>query len=217
MPTSELVPGFEAKILEEAIQSPAVAMMRLSLEVDRQLRLILAVIGQLKDYTGQSPSEALDLIGKSIEGSAIPVELRDTLKSFWNLRNMVVHGGNAQQGFAMRALDYGFRILRMLQAIPRPSYVVRASVFVCSDQACRSVRPDVRGVIIESFGAKGESHGRQIYPTSKLYTGGQSVGWEWDTSGPGWGETWYRDPWSGEIKSAWGESSEFIGRPLEEI
>jgi ribosomal protein S6E (S10) len=132
MPTSELVPGFEAKILEEAIQSPAVAMMRLSLEVDRQLRLILAVIGQLKDYTGQSPSEALDLIGKSIEGSAIPVELRDTLKSFWNLRNMVVHGGNAQQGFAMRALDYGFRILRMLQAIPRPSYVVRSSVQKCA-------------------------------------------------------------------------------------
>ena len=217
MPTSELVPGFEAKILEEAIQSPAVAMMRLSLEVDRQLRLILAVIGRLKDYTGQSHSEALDLIGMSIEGSAIPPELRDTLKSFWDLRNRVVHMGNAQQGFAMRALDYGFRILRMLQAVPRPSYIVRASVFVCSDPACSIVRQDVRGVILESFGAKGESQGRHIHASRKHYVGGQSVSWEWDTRGPGWGETWYRDPQSGEVKLAWSEASEFIGRPLEEI
>ena len=216
MPTLESVAGFEPKILEEAIQSPAVAMMRLSLEIDRQLRLILAVVGRLKDYTGQSPSEALDLIG-SVEGSSIPPELRDTLKSFWDLRNRVVHSGAPQDGFAMRALDYGFRILRMLQAIPRPSYIVISEVFVCSDPACNIPRPDVRGVILEDFGSKGESHGRHVRPSRKHYISGQSVSWEWDLRGPGWGATWYRDPQTNEIKSAWGESLEFVGRPLDEI
>ena len=217
MPTPELDPGFESKILEEAIQSPAVAMMRLSLEIDRRLRLILAVIGRLNDYTGQSPTEALDLIGLSIEGSAIPAELRDTLKNFWDIRNKVVHNGSPQQGLAMRALDYGFRILRILQAIPRPSHIVRAVVYVCSDSACSIVRQDIRGVILESFGAKGESQGRHIHASRKHYVGGQSVSWEWDTRGSGWGETWYREPQSGQVQLAWSEASEFVGRPLEEI
>jgi hypothetical protein len=67
MPNLGIPLGFEEKILEEAIQSPSIAMMRLSLEIDRQLRLILAVIGRLKEYFGQSPSDALDLIARHAE------------------------------------------------------------------------------------------------------------------------------------------------------
>lgn len=216
MPTFEFDSGFEEKILEEAVQSPAVAMMRLSLEIDRQLRLLLAVIGRLQAYTGQSPSEALDLIGKSIEGSHVPVELGATLKNFWELRNIVVHGGGGSQtGFAMRAVDYGFRILKMLQTIPRPSYVVVAAVSLFSDPTCNNLRRDVHGVILESFGLKGENYGRNPHPSRKDYVQGQSVSWEWDLRGPGWGETWYRDPQTNEIKYAWTDSLEFIGRPLE--
>lgn len=217
MPPFELDSGFEEKILEEAIQSPAVAMMRLSIEVDRQLRLILAAVGSLTDYTGQSPTEALELIGKSIEGSAIKPELKDILESFWELRNSVVHAVGSRHGYAIRAVDYGFRILRMLQTIPRPSYIVVAVVFLFADQKCNIPRQDVNGVILESFGLKGESHGRHAHPSRKHYTQGQSVSWEWDLRGPGWGETWYQDPETHETKYAWTESLEFIGRPLEVI
>src|SRR5580692_871446 len=112
MPSLELSPGYEEKILEEAIQSPAVAMMRLSLEIDRQLRLILAVIGGLGDYVGQSPNQALDLIVLNIH-APVPPELRDTLNSFWDLRNRVVHNRGSKEGIAMRSVDYGLRILRM--------------------------------------------------------------------------------------------------------
>src|SRR5258708_7701731 len=169
MPSFELAIGFEQKILEEAIQSPAVAMMRLSLEIDRQLRLILAAIGRLRDYTGQSPNEALELIRGSVEGSVIPPELRDILRNFWDLRNNVVHGGRAQHGFAMRAVDYGLRILRMLQTIPRPSYIVTAVVYLFSDPMCVRRRDDVMGIILESFGLNGESHGRHVHPSRKSY------------------------------------------------
>ncbi|MGA3011819.1 MAG: hypothetical protein ABSD72_16290 [Terracidiphilus sp.] len=221
MPNLGIPLGFEEKILEEAIQSPSIAMMRLSLEIDRQLRLILAVIGRLKEYFGQSPSDALDLIAKSNAGNFIPSELRDTLNNFWDLRNVVVHGGRANDNLSMRSVDYGLRILRMLQAIPRPSFIVIAVVNVFSDRMCTVMRQDVRGVILESFGPNGEKSGTQIHPSRREYTIGQSVSWEWDLAGnpweSGWGETWYRDPDSGEIKLAWSQSLEFIGRPLELI
>jgi hypothetical protein len=221
MPSLELPPGFEEKIFEEAIQSPSVAMMRLSLEIDRQLRLILAVIGRLKEYIGQSPNDALDLIAKSNVGNSIPSELRDTLESFWDLRNVIVHGGRAKESLSMRSIDYGFRILRMLQAIPRPSFIVVASVLVFSDATCSVPRQDVRGVILDHIWPNNENHVRHIHATRKDYIQGQSVSWEWDLTGNrwegGWGETWYRDPDSGETKLAWSASAEFIGRPLELI
>jgi hypothetical protein len=117
----------------------------------------------------------------------------------------------------MRSVDYGLRILRMLRAIPRPSFIVAAVVTVFSDLACSVPRQDVRGVILEHFGPNGEKFGQHIYPSRKDYNQGQSVSWEWDRTGQGWGKTWYLDSRSGETKSAWGESLEFVGRPLDQI
>jgi hypothetical protein len=216
MPSLELSPGFEEKILEEAIQSPAVAMMRLSLEIDRQLRLILAVIGSLGDYVGPSPNQALDFIAIHMK-APIPSELRDTLNDFWDLRNRVVHGPGSKQSIAMRSVDYGLRILRMVQSIPRPSFIVVTVVTVFSDSACSIPRQDVGGVILEHLGPAGEKYGAHIHPSRKEYSQGQSVSWEWGRTGEGWGNTWYFDPRSAEIKSAWGESLEFVGRPLDQI
>jgi hypothetical protein len=218
MPPLELTSEFEKAILEEAVQSPSVAMMRLSLEIDRQLRLIVAVTGQLKDYAGQSPIEALDLIAKAMdEPSVLPQALRGTIESFWSLRNEVVHGGRIRQHLTIRAIDYGLRILKMLHSIPRRSYIVVDTVPLLSDPAGNTLRADVRGVMLQILGIKGGIEGFKVYPTLKTYIKGQSVSWEWDMRGPGWEETWYRDPASGEIKFAWSASLEFVGRPLDEI
>lgn len=217
MPDFELSSRYEERILEDAIQSPSLAMMRLSIEIDRQLRLILAVIGRLREYAGQSPSEALDLIAKSALRETVPPSLRETLKEFWNLRNLLVHRNNPNESLAIRSVDYGLRIVRMIQSIPRPSFVVIKTVIIFSDTACSVPRPDVRGVILDHRGPNGESFGRHIHPSRRAYLEGQSVSWEWNLGGESWGETWYRDPNSGEIRSAWGASLEFLGRPLDEV
>jgi hypothetical protein len=210
----ELPYGFETAILEEAVQSPSVAMMRLSIEVDRQLRLILASTGQLQKYKGQSPTEALDLIAETM---SVPQALRGTIEGFWHLRNDVVHG-NVGQHLTIRAIDYGLRILKMLHSIPRRNYIVTdASMPVFSDPEGKNLRPDVKGVILKTVGPKGGIEGFAIHPARRVYSVGQSVSWEWDLRGPGWGETWYRNPPLGEMKLAWAGSLEFIGRPLEEI
>jgi hypothetical protein len=217
MPEADSLVRTEERILEEAIKSPVIAMMYLSFEIDRQLRLILAVLGRLKDYQGNSPMQALDLMALDATGKTVPPSLANTLKGFWELRNAVVHGGDGNEGLAMRAIDYGLRILPMLQSIPRPKLIVTAVVTTFSDQECRNPRPDVRGVIIRTIGSGGEDMGQHIYATRRQYKEGQSLSWEWDTSVEGWDETWYHDPKTGEIKPAWGGSLEFIGRPLEEI
>jgi hypothetical protein len=217
MPTLEVSSSFEEKLLEEAIQSPALAMIRISMEVDRQLRLILAAIGKLRSYTGPSPIEALDLIWTSQTDARVPSALRDTLRDFWELRNKIVHGNQPNEALTVRAVDYGIRILKMVQSIPRPRYVVTAIVTLYADQACTRVRPDIRGVLLDYFGPGGESRGQLVFPTRKDYLKGQSVSWEWETSGSGWGETWFRDPRTQIAKCAWSESAEFAGRPLDEI
>jgi hypothetical protein len=209
--------SFEQQLLEEAAASPVVAIMRLTIEIDRELRKLLAVYGRLAQYQGELP-EAIGLLEMS-SGGQPPRELKDTLAQFWSLRNHVVHS-QVSEHLALRALDYGLRILRMVKSIPRHSYiVVRADIPLYANPECAPpAREDVRGVILETFSPEGKPTGRHIFPSTKTYRLGESVSWEWNRQNEkGWGETWYRDPDTREIKSAWGESLEFIGRNLEDI
>ncbi|MGD0270538.1 MAG: hypothetical protein ABSB14_15840 [Candidatus Sulfotelmatobacter sp.] len=213
---------FEQQILEEAAASPVVAIMRLTLEIDRELRKLLAATGNLSQYQGVLP-EAIGLLERA-NGIELPRELKDTLTQFWSLRNHVVHS-QVSEHMALRALDYGLRILKMVKSIPRYSYVVvRADIPVYANSACNPpAREDVRGVILETFSPEGKPTGRHIFPSTKTYSAGESVSWEWNRQNEkGWGPSWYQepdpnDPSTRTIKSAWGESLEFVGRNLEDI
>ncbi len=208
--------NFEQQILEEAAGSPIVAIMRLTIEIDRELRRLLAATGNLAEYQGEMP-EAIRLLEKGgvLE---LPRELKDTLTQFWSLRNHVVHGQTSDHT-ALRALDYGLRILKMVKSIPRHSYIVRKSgIALYGDSNGARPRDDVKGVILETLSPEGESLRKQVFPTTKSYAPGDSVSWEWNLQNKkGWGETWYRDPGTMEIKPAWSASLEFTGRDLSDI
>ncbi|MGD0570375.1 MAG: hypothetical protein ABSA78_18385 [Candidatus Sulfotelmatobacter sp.] len=207
---------FEQQILEEAAASPVVAVMRLTLEIDRELRKLLAATGNLAQYQGELP-EAISLLERG-NALQLPRELKDTLTQFWSLRNHIVHS-QVSEHLALRALDYGLRILKMVKSIPRHSYVVyKSGITLYQDPACTRSREDVRGVILETFSPDGESLRKQIFPTTKSYVPGESLSWEWNLHNKkGWGETWYRDPDTMEIKPAWSASLEFTGRDLNDI
>jgi hypothetical protein len=214
--------SFEQQILEEAAASPVVAIMRLTLEIDRELRKLLAATGNLAQYQGELP-EAIRLLERA-NGIELPRELRDTLTQFWSLRNHIVHS-QVSEHLALRALDYGLRILKMVKSIPRYSYVVvRPDLPVYANSACNPpARDDVRGVMLETFSPEGKSLGRHVFPSTKNYSPGESVSWEWNRQNEkGWGPSWYQEPDPNDpsrrtIKSAWGESLEFVGRNLEDI
>lgn len=207
--------SFETQVLEEALSSPAVALMRLSLEIDKEVRKLLAVLGLLDRYEGVTPPEALQLLKKHME---LPQELQDSVDQFWTVRNYVIHGQIVGEQFPIRGVDYGLRIVRLLRAIPRHSYVVTQSgVTLVTNPKEQNVLAGVWGVMLETVSPEGKSLGEHIYPSRRTYVPGTSVSWEWNKQHPGWGEAWYVDPSTQEIKHAWSESLEFIGRNIDEV
>lgn len=57
----------------------------------------------------------------------------------------------------------------------------------------------------------------RIFPTTRDdYIKGEILSWEWNMNRV-WGEAWYRDPRTNEIKKAWGQAAEFVGRNLDHL
>ena len=82
---------------------------------------------------------------------------------------------------------------------------------------CENKRTDVKGVVLETDSPDRIAKTIRIFPTTKEhFIKGKQVAWEWDGS-HGWGQSWYRDPDTSEVKPAWGSSLEFVGRHLDEI
>jgi len=199
------------RILEEAASSPKLALMGLSAELERESREILASSQAPDSWQGRSLRQKLARI-------ELPRELRGAIEEFRAVRNRIVHGHDTGEDDALRALDYGLRILRALNRVPRASHFVREpQVEVFADAAGEQLRSDVHGVMIDSFsGGSGEPQ-TQVFPTTRThFEKGQAVAWEWDTK-RSWNESWYRDPETGEIEYAWTGALEFVGRPLHEL
>ncbi len=208
----------ERRVLEEALISSKAALMHLTLEIDRELRKLLVSTGVLKQYLAlPSPTlpNGLKLLG-SVAGAKVPRELEEKVSEFWSLRNTVVHRDSE---VPFRAFELGLIILRILRNIPRPSYIVKkANIRLYSDKYCQTMRPDVRGVLIETFDAEGKSQGARVHPSTREYVEGMSVGWEWNhDKHQSWDETWYKDPETDKCTPGWSGSMEFIGRDINEI
>ena len=96
------------------------------------------------------------------------------------------------------------------------SVVKHPDVPLYEDSACTKMRDGVVGLILASgtveFGLKHES----IAPTTRMnyYKEGCRVSTERNREKQ-WGKTWYVDPASGERKSAWDGSLEFVGEMTE--
>src|ERR1039457_186867 len=210
------IDDLERQILESAAQSPKLALMMLSLEIDRELRKLLASTGVLRSYTSQSLPAAIALLEERVR---MPADIKLAVSEFWSIRNAIVHAGVEDASIPLRALDYGLRILRMLRSISRPSYiVVHASVPLYSDMGCQNLRSDGRGLILEGRSPEEKIPAPHIHPSPRQYQVGESLSWEWDYENTrGWGDTWYRDPNTQEIKHAWSDAMEFIGRPIDQV
>jgi len=77
--------------------------------------------------------------------------------------------------------------------------------------------PNVCGLLLETTSPGGTSKEHRIFPTTKTtYQKGERVAWEWNL-GKKYGQAWYKDPDTGEIKSAWRGSAEFVGRNFDKI
>jgi len=209
----------DIRILAEALVNPKAALMHLTLETDRELRKLLVSAGMLKKYLdSSSPGLPYGLLLLKQAGSQIPPGLDVAINEFWLLRNSALHNPNFE--VPPFAFDRGLKILHILQNVPRPTYIVKqANVSLYADRTCRIRREDIVGVMLETFDAQGNSHGIRVFPTLMQYVDGLSVGWEWsnDFKNHVWGDTWFKDPATGQCTLGWNSSTAFMGRDVNEV
>jgi hypothetical protein len=215
--TAPLTSGLETidqkvdHILHDATLSPKLALIGLSAEIERELREVLASLGQYSTRIGiREGIQTLVRLG-------LPQSLTVSVNLFSQMRNRLVHGYGIPDDAVVSALDSGITILKAIKAVPRETHrIYRKDVALFANDAGDVEVNGATGVILESTGADGKSSNR-IYPTTKAgYEIGKPVSWEWNLSQT-FGETWYRDPDTGTIRYAWTSSAEFVGRHFDQL
>jgi hypothetical protein len=209
----EAVVGFEhavsKEILGQASSSPKTALMALSAELDRQAREVLASSRDPEAWQGRS-------LGQKLLRLELPPQVQSAYDEFRIVRNKIVHGHHASDEDALRALDYGLLILDALYRVPREVHRVLVPRVECYADEDGEQRCEFWAVLLESEQTTDGSRIERAFPTTDTsYMPGQRLSWEWRPRE--YGEAWYRDSRSGEMRYGWTSSLEFVGRPLEQI
>ncbi|HXI41439.1 MAG TPA: hypothetical protein VNH83_15765 [Bryobacteraceae bacterium] len=204
------------RITLEAARSPSIALMLLAAELEKQVRHLLASMGLNREHRTGTVREALEVLERR---GGLPRHIGSSARLFYDVRNRIVHGRNASDGDVLAAIDSGLTILRAVKAIPHEqNRVYHPGVVVYEDTALTRAHEGVKGIILETTSPGGTSKTFRIFPTTRLhFKKGRKVAWEWAEDSRVFGEAWYRDPDTNEIKYAWTASSEFVGRDLDDV
>jgi hypothetical protein len=211
----EAVRDEESKLLTEAGRSPKAALLLLAAQLERELRRVLAALGLWTEGKPLTFQQGLRLLENS---PGYPKTLGVAVRSFYDVRNRLIHGHSTSDDEAISALDSGMTILNALNAIPRSNHIVaETNVPIYEDKNCSKLRSNVKGIVLDHFSPDGAHAGSAIFPTTRDdFQKGRKVSWEWNL-GLVTGESWYRDTGTSERKYAWTGSAEFVGRDLDAI
>jgi hypothetical protein len=201
-------------ILQEAANSPKVALMMLSAELERVALEGLATRGLLRNRLFIPLRQSFE----ELRQYGLPANLVGSLELFSSIRNKIVHGRAATDDDALRALDSGMTILRALNSLPNEVNIIyHPGVKIFSDADCTTAYPNVLGVILETISPGGAIREKRIFPTTRThFKKGKQVAFEWNNSKQ-WPKAWYLDPDTNEKKFAWDTSAEFVGWHLEDL
>lgn len=202
-------------ILEEAARSPRVGLIALSGEIERKVRELLGTRGQLPvTYDRRQP-----WLVQNLRQLDVSDDMLQAVEQFQAVRNKIIHGRQASDREAVRAVDSGVKILAALESIPHETHVVREPRLKLYQDAQGALPlENVHGVMLESISSVDPSLRRvQVYPTTRThFETGRRVAMEWNHDLV-YHQAYYCDPSDREIKPAWGSSMEFIGRHLEDV
>jgi uncharacterized protein YutE (UPF0331/DUF86 family) len=108
----------QRRILELAAQDREAALIRLSIEIEKELALLCNKIG----FKG-SPASWRRAVDALLQANVIEAPLAKALIEFRDVRNQVIHSGlrrPVRQQILLSAIDDGLIILRHLKALNRP-------------------------------------------------------------------------------------------------
>lgn len=104
------------EVLREAARSPKLGLMLLASKIERASRDLIET-----RHTGSTlrrPRTLRETISRLVAEELIPAEAEEALYLFYDARNRIVHGRDAEDDEVARAIDSGIRLLRLLLRIP---------------------------------------------------------------------------------------------------
>lgn len=205
------------EILDIAARDPELGIVKLATKLEREVRLLAASLGQLDSRRHVSLFQMFSML---VEKGYVPRHTAESLRSFWELRNRIVHGhGEESDKDVHRVLDIGLVLLKTIRSIPHEINVVaHPDVELFSDASCVTRIEDAVGLMLNTTSPGGADVYKRIFPTTKrgYYQKGKRVTWEWNLSKT-WGTAWYVNPDNSEKEQAWSSAGEFVGRHVDDI
>jgi hypothetical protein len=202
-------------IFETARLDPEFAIVELSGLLDKETRRLADAVGGLEHrrlLADRGPMKTL------VEKRYLPKPVVRGMEVFTSLSSKVVRRETATEPQEVRrVLEMGLLLLDTVRSLHDVTHrVYKAGVDLFADRECRSLMADVKGVIIEKVGPRGNRIEARVLPTSnpEYYAEGNRVSWAWDVSKL-WPTAYYVDPDTGEKRMAWESSSEFSGKHLD--
>jgi hypothetical protein len=213
--TTELA-GVINQVIDEASISPKVALMKVPFALEKKAQAILAAANWAQGRTDLSLDQSI--IRLSQLGQIAPF-IPSVLSQFDSTRSRILQNANAvSDAEVISAVDSGLTLLRILYSLPVERNVVYyPGVAVFSDAGCTQLITGVKGLVLETTSPGEAARTFRIFPTTRNdYVKGEILSWEWNMNRV-WGAAWYRDPKTNEIKVAWGQAAEFVGRNLDHL
>ena len=105
------------EVLREASRSPRLGLMLLSAKIERASRELAAASGL--DVIGGTHPPLIAVVRALLRAEKLSIEDGDALLLFYQVRNRIVHGHEADDDEVARAIDSGTRLLRLLLSRPR--------------------------------------------------------------------------------------------------
>lgn len=203
------------RVLAEIPKSPKGALLILGAELERELRELLWSSGWIQGVGKATITRSVEHL---MDLGVVPKNLGSSVKAFLDIRNRLLHGYGVTDDEVLRAIDIGLTILRAVLAIPREeNRVYHPGVEIYEDRDGLRVRPGIKGVILETLSPGGATSSFRIFPTTRTnFVKGQWVSWEWNMRTVV-DESWYRNPETGSMDLAWSQSTEFVGRSLDDV
>jgi hypothetical protein len=199
----------EAHITDLAAKDKQAALLRLSVELEKELFVLHGELGLRNEAKGLLSFR--DLVAHLKRFGAINAETERSLLEFRRVRNDIAHAGSVDPSILNSAIDSGIRLLRVLRAVPRERHtVIDPAVALFSDPQCQNPVADTVGVLLETLSPEGTTR-RQVFPAGRVFLAGETVGWDWDMTRR-FGAAFYHDLETGNCREAWSASTAFVGK-----
>lgn len=198
---------FVGSILSDAIKSPTVALIRLATEIERLCNGIWADLNDGSHRTRPSVRHLIDGLAH-----VLPQHVPSALRAFWDVRNRIVHGRDADDDEVISAIDSGLALWKALTKFSRSyAVVVRSAIPIYADAEGRVPIEGATGVELRFPNTSEED---DIFPTTQTGYQPQMVvhaEWGFDRT---FGEVWCRDMLTDEMRQVWISSADFVGSPI---